>query len=56
MKEYNDEEYLDYIKGETASYIFKIEDGMILSDKVLRLDLCGGIIAHAQSKCAFSND
>lgn len=43
IREYSDEEYLNYIKGETASYIFKIEDGMTLSEKVLRLDLCRGI-------------
>lgn len=43
VREYSDEEYLDYIKGETTSYIFQIQDGDTLSNKVLRLDLCRGI-------------
>lgn len=48
VKEYNLEEYFDYIKGETASYIFKIESENALSDKVLRLDLCRGINKNKQ--------
>lgn len=43
VREYSDEEYLDYIKSETTSYIFKIENGNTISEKVLRLDLCRGI-------------
>lgn len=43
VREYSDDEYLDYIKGETMCYIFHIENRNALSEKVLRLDLCRGI-------------
>lgn len=43
VREYSDEEYLEYLSGETMAYIFKIEKDNSISDKVLRLDLCRGI-------------
>lgn len=43
VREYSDQEFFDYIRGETMAYVFKIEDDGTLSDKILRLDLCRNI-------------
>lgn len=43
MREYTDEEFLEYIKGETMAYVFKIEKDGSISNRILRLDLCRGI-------------
>jgi len=43
LREYTDQEFLDYIRGETMAYVFKIEDEGTLSDRILRLDLCRNI-------------
>lgn len=43
LQEYSDQEFFDYIRGETMAYVFKIEDDGTLSDKILRLDLCRNI-------------
>lgn len=43
VKEYSDEEFLDYIRGETMAYVFEILEDNAISDRILRLDLCRGI-------------
>lgn len=43
IREYSDEEYLEYLKGETMAYVFKIEQNNELNNRILRLDLCRGI-------------
>lgn len=43
VREYSDEEYLEYLSNETMAYIFKVEKDSSIADKVLRLDLCRGI-------------
>lgn len=42
-RDYSDEEFLDYIRGETMAYVFEIIDSNIISDRILRLDLCRNI-------------
>ncbi len=43
LREYSDSEFLDYIRGETMAYVFKIEEDGTISDRILRLDLCRNI-------------
>lgn len=43
VREYSDQEFLDYIQGETMAYVFKVYDSGKISDRILRLDLCRGI-------------
>ncbi|MBQ2784095.1 MAG: hypothetical protein IJE99_03755 [Alistipes sp.] len=43
IREYTDEEYLEYIRGETMAYVFQVDMDGVISDRVLRLDLCRGI-------------
>lgn len=43
VREYSDQEFFDYIRGETMAYVFKIEDDGTLSEKILKLDLCRNI-------------
>lgn len=43
LRNYSDEEYLEYIRNETMAYIFKVEDDDSISKQILRLDLCRGI-------------
>ena len=40
LRDYSDQEFFDYIRGETMAYVFKVEDDGTLSDRILRLDLC----------------
>lgn len=43
LRNYSDQEFFDYIRGETMAYVFKVEDDGTLSDRILRLDLCRSI-------------
>ena len=43
LREYSDQEYFDYIRGETMAYVFKVEEDGTLSERILRLDLCRNI-------------
>lgn len=43
VREYSDQEFFDYIRGETMAYIFRIEENRTISDRILRLDLCRNI-------------
>lgn len=43
IREYTDEEFLEYIRGETMAYVFKVEKDNSISNRILRLDLCRGI-------------
>lgn len=43
LREYSDQEFFDYIRGETMAYVFKVEDDGTLSERILRLDLCRNI-------------
>ena len=43
VRDYSDNDFFDYIRGETMAYIFKIEEDNRVSDKILRLDLCRNI-------------
>lgn len=43
IREYTDEEFLEYILGETMAYVFKVEKDNSISNRILRLDLCRGI-------------
>jgi hypothetical protein len=43
LRDYSDEEFFDYIKGETMAYVFKIENDNTINERILRLDLCRGI-------------
>mgnify|MGYP000034853990 FL=1 len=43
VREYTDEEFLEYIMGETMAYVFKVEQNGSISNRILRLDLCRGI-------------
>lgn len=43
IREYTDEEFLEYIRGETMAYVFKVENNSSISNRILRLDLCRGI-------------
>lgn len=43
IREYSDQEFFDYIRGETMAYVFRIEDDANISNRILRLDLCRGI-------------
>ena len=43
IREYTDEEFLEYIRGETMAYVFKVENNNSISNRILRLDLCRGI-------------
>lgn len=43
LREYSDQEFFDYIRGETMAYVFKIENDETISDRILRIDLCRNI-------------
>ena len=43
IREYTDEEFLEYLRGETMAYVFKVEKDSSISNRILRLDLCRGI-------------
>lgn len=43
LRDYSDQEFFDYIRGETMAYVFKLENDGTLSDRILRLDLCRNI-------------
>ena len=43
VREYPDIDFFDYIRSETMAYVFKIEDDVTLSNRILRLDLCRNI-------------
>jgi len=43
VREYSDQEFFDYIRGETMAYVFKVEDNGAISERILRLDLCRNI-------------
>lgn len=43
LRDYSDQEFFDYIRGETMAYVFKVEDDGTLSERILRLDLCRNI-------------
>jgi hypothetical protein len=46
IRNYTDQEYLDYLQGETMAYVFDIIDEENVSDKILRLDICRGIYSN----------
>lgn len=43
LRGYSDIEYFDYIRHETMAYVFKVDDGILNSNRILRLDLCRNI-------------
>lgn len=43
IREYTDKDFLEYIRGETMAYVFKVEKDSSISNRILRLDLCRGI-------------
>lgn len=43
VREYTDQEFLDYLQGETMAYVFRVCDDGTISNRILRLDLCRGI-------------
>ena len=45
-EDYTDEQYLEYLSNEGMAYVFEITGTDEISDKILRLDLCRGIIGN----------
>lgn len=43
LRDYSDEDFFDYIKGETMAYVFKVEGNNTINERILRLDLCRSI-------------
>lgn len=43
-KDYTDEQYLEYLSTESMAYVFEIIGPEEISNKILRLDLCRGIM------------
>lgn len=44
QEDYTDEQYLEYLSNESMAYVFEIIGAEEISDKILRLDLCRGIL------------